>query len=96
MAKKTSRAAAKAATKTADSHEEIHWPFGPKNYLIFAIALVVIVIGFVLLGQGDITLSVLLLTMGYCVLLPIAIMANGKAEKSPASDPSGDSPQAIA
>jgi len=54
--------------------EEVEWPFGKKNYILFAAAVVVIVIGFVTLGQGSMTLAPLLLTIGYCVLIPAAIL----------------------
>jgi hypothetical protein len=100
MAKKTSRSAkssAKQSAKTAkgsDSQEEIRWPFGPKNYLVFALALVVIVIGYVTLGYGSMTLAPILLVLGYCVLIPVAIVVRGKAEDSPstAEKATSDSP----
>ena len=78
MAKKTTRQSTKPAV---DAHEELRWPFGPRNYLIFAMALVVIVIGYVTLGYGSMTLSPILLVLGYCVLLPIAIVVKGKPEE---------------
>lgn len=80
MAKKTTRPAPKAA-KT----EEISWPFGKKNYLIFAAAIVVIVIGYITLGYGSMTLSPALLVFGYCVLIPVAIMIKDKPD-NPAPD----------
>lgn len=63
-------------TESSDYHTE--WPFGKKNYILFAASLVVIVIGFVTLSQGSMTLSPILLVFGYCVLIPWAIMARGK------------------
>jgi len=83
MAKKTSKPAARTAAKVADSQEEIRWPFGPRNYLIFALALVVIVIGYVTLGYGSMTLAPILLVLGYCVLIPVAIIIRGKADDAP-------------
>ncbi len=96
MAKKVTKSSAKAAAKVAaDRHDEIRWPFGTKNYLVFALALVANVVGFVLLGQGDMTLSVFLLVVGYCVLLPIAIMIEDKPEESK-SGPEGATPADLA
>ncbi len=51
------------------------WPFGRKNYILFGVALAVIVLGFFLLSQNDITFAPLLLVVGYCVLVPWAIIA---------------------
>lgn len=51
------------------------WPFGKKNYVLFAVALVIIVIGFVLLGQGDTTWTAFFLVLGFCVFMPWAIYA---------------------
>ncbi|MFQ6007821.1 MAG: hypothetical protein ACE5K8_02615 [Candidatus Zixiibacteriota bacterium] len=62
----------KKILKTGD--EQIRWPFGKRNYLVFALALAVITIGYVALGQGSITLAPILLVLGYCVLIPIALL----------------------
>ena len=48
--------------------------FTRKNYVLLGVALAVIALGFVLLGQGSITLAPVLLVIGYLVLVPIAIM----------------------
>ena len=80
MAKKTQK-------KTAKDQGEVKWPFGPKNYLIFAIAMVVIIVGYITLGYGSITIAPILLVLGYCVLIPIAIIIKGRTdEESPATD----------
>ena len=70
-----------ARPKRAD---DIKWPFGPKNYILFAVALVVIIVGYISLGQGSITLAPILLILGYCVLVPLAIWIKGKPEETPA------------
>jgi hypothetical protein len=56
-------------------------PFTKKNYTLFAIGLAVIVLGYITLGYGSITLAPILLVLGYCVLIPIAIIINGGKEK---------------
>jgi hypothetical protein len=71
--KKKSSAVAVAAAPAA-------WPFGRKNYILFAVALAVIVLGFFLLSQNDITFAPLLLVVGYCVLVPWAIIAKDPAK----------------
>ncbi|KPL00279.1 MAG: hypothetical protein AMJ90_08605 [candidate division Zixibacteria bacterium SM23_73_2] len=60
--------------------------FGKKNYLWFGIGIIVIIIGYIALGMGDITLAPILLVAGYCVIIPISILIGikkGKTEQSP-------------
>ncbi|MBD3168215.1 MAG: hypothetical protein GF307_01950 [candidate division Zixibacteria bacterium] len=56
--------------------------FTSANYILFAIGIVVIVIGFISLRMGSITLAPILLVFGYCVVIPTAIMYRGKKEDS--------------
>jgi len=62
------------------------WPFGRRNYLIFGIGLAVIIIGYIALASGSITLAPLLLVIGYCVLIPISIMIKDKKKAPPAEN----------
>jgi uncharacterized membrane protein HdeD (DUF308 family) len=61
-------------TKTPLAANEMRWPFGKRNYIFMALALVVIILGYVSLGMGSITLAPLLLVIGYCVLIPVALI----------------------
>lgn len=70
------KVAPKAAPVVARAPEQ--WPFAKKNYIIGAVALVVMIIGFFLLGQGDTTASPILLVVAYLVLVPWAILARDK------------------
>jgi len=54
--------------------EELSKSFGQKNLILFLVALIVIVIGHVSLGMGSITLAPICLVLGYCVLVPLAII----------------------
>jgi hypothetical protein len=67
----------------------VEWPFGMKNYVLFAVAIVVIVIGYFLLGSGSMTMAPILLVLGYCVLIPVAIMVRGKEEALEEVDQAG-------
>jgi hypothetical protein len=69
--------------KTPRAKEKAALPFTSKNYILFAIGLFVIVIGYITLGYGSITLAPILLVLGYCVIIPIAIIINGRKEKPP-------------
>jgi hypothetical protein len=48
--------------------------FGRVNYYLMAIGLAFIVIGYIALASGSITLAPILLVLGYCVILPTAIL----------------------
>jgi hypothetical protein len=45
-----------------------------KNYIIMGVGLATIIAGFITLSGGSMTLAPLLLVVGYCVLIPIALL----------------------
>ena len=55
-------------------------PFGRRNWLLFGVGIAAIVLGYVLLsippadGFLSLTAAPLLLVLGYCVILPVAIL----------------------
>ena len=53
----------------------VELPFGRKNYILFGIAAVVILAGYVALAKGSITLAPILLLTGYLILIPWGILA---------------------
>jgi hypothetical protein len=63
--------------------------FTRNNYLILGVGLLFIVVGFIFLGVGDITISPILLVLGYCVIIPLGILFPKKKEGEPASEKSG-------
>jgi hypothetical protein len=71
----------KPRPKIVREKERAVLPFTKKNYILFTIGIFVIVIGYVTLGYGSITLAPILLVLGYCVLIPIAIIINGGKER---------------
>ncbi len=62
--------------------------FEKQNYLIFAMGVGVIILGYLAMMQGphdsflSLKLSPILLVLGYCVLIPIAILKRSKPPKS--------------
>jgi hypothetical protein len=95
MAKKDEyKSKPKAKPKMERVKEKAVLPFTKKNYILFAIGIFVIVIGYITLGYGSITLAPILLVLGYCVLIPIAIIINGGKEKpkEPARKPVEEPP----
>ena len=60
------------------------WSFGKINYQLFGIGLVVIAIGYIIMATGatesyqSVKLAPLILILGYCVLIPAAILIKPK------------------
>jgi xanthine/uracil permease len=48
--------------------------FGKRNYLIMGIGVLLIIAGFLFLAGGDITVSPILLVLGYCIVVPLGIL----------------------
>lgn len=63
-------------SKVVQSTTEL--PFGKKNWMYLGAALASIVLGFIALASGSITLAPILLVLGYCVLIPVGIMIKDK------------------
>jgi len=72
---------AKPKPKIERYKEKSVLPFSKKNYILFAIGILVIAVGYITLGYGSITLAPILLVLGYCVIIPIAIIINGEKER---------------
>ncbi|OPL17575.1 MAG: hypothetical protein AVO35_09065 [Candidatus Aegiribacteria sp. MLS_C] len=53
-------------------------PFTLVNYVLFALGLVDIVAGWFLLRGGHITAAPIMLILGYCVIIPMAIILRRK------------------
>ena len=59
-------------------------PFEKMNYLLFGAGLVVILLGYLALSQGpwdsflSLSLAPVLLVLGYCVIIPVAILYKKK------------------
>ena len=81
---KHARAAGEAAKRpvTAQKKKEPDFPFLKANYLLFAAGILVIILGFIFLAIGDITLSPILLIVGYCVIIPVALLYSRKQKKA--------------
>lgn len=63
-----------ARAQKQEEHPVDKWPFGPKNYVAFGLGVLSIVLGYVFLSKGSITAAPILLVLGYCVIIPLAIM----------------------
>ena len=65
------------ANKTSIFHS---WPFNKKNYVLFLIGLVTVILGYTLMYTGEtssfqsIVIAPIVLVLGYCVIIPVSIM----------------------
>ena len=48
--------------------------FSQTNLVLFLVSLLVIIAGHIALGMGSITLAPIALVLGYCILVPLAII----------------------
>jgi hypothetical protein len=59
-----------------------------RNFQIFAIAIITIIVGYFFLAKGpadsqaSLTVAPLILVLGYCILVPLAILYKPKSQKS--------------
>jgi membrane-anchored glycerophosphoryl diester phosphodiesterase (GDPDase) len=67
--------------KKVKEREKDSLGFTKRNYYLFALGLVVIVLGFITLRMGSITLAPILLVLGYCVIIPLSIIVDWKRKR---------------
>ena len=79
MAKKVKKT--KEKPKKPIRKPKVELPFGPRNYTWFGIGILVVVIGYISLAMGSLTLAPILLIAGYCVIIPISIIIPGEKKK---------------
>ena len=66
--------------KVNNNNDEGYWPFKKINYLIFGIGVLLIIIGYLLMGYGDVDsvlslkISPFILFIGYIILIPMSIL----------------------
>jgi len=75
----------KIRKKTTAAQEAL--PFSSTNYLLFGLGLLVIIIGYILLSIGpwnsfySLLAAPIFLVIGYCIIIPIAILYHKKKSK---------------
>ena len=68
--------------KTTKNNKSKSWPFNKKNYLLFGIGILVIILGYIIMGTGDVNsfqsikLAPILLFIGYLIIIPLSIFYN--------------------
>ena len=65
-----------------------NWSFSSKNYLIFGIGLVLIILGYFIMVMGTVnsfqslTLAPIMLFIGYIIIIPLALIYRDKSDKA--------------
>lgn len=65
----------------------LHFAMTPKNYIILAIGIVVIILGYVFMSENSVdgflptVLAPVFLIIGYCVIIPFGILYNDRSVK---------------
>ena len=65
--------------KTNKNNNSNNWPFNKKNYLLFGIGILVIILGYRIMATGEVNsfqsvkLAPILLVIGYLVIIPLSI-----------------------
>ena len=63
-------------------------PFGSENYIIFSVGIFLIILGYLSLSKGpwnsfwSLTLAPILLVIGYCIVIPVAILYRKKKKEN--------------
>ena len=63
------------------------WAFGKTNYIIFTVGLLSLILGYYLMASGSVnsfqslTLSPILLFLGYIIIIPMALVYREKVDK---------------
>ena len=64
------------------------WSFSSRNYIIFGIGLVMIILGYFIMEMGSVnsfqslTLAPIMLFIGYLVIIPLALIYRDKSNQS--------------
>jgi len=66
--------AARLALRGESVRHEPYLAFGRTNWILMGAGAVAIVLGYLLLGRGDVSLAPILLVGGYCGLIPLGIV----------------------
>ena len=82
MAKSDKNAVKAEKMEKAEKAEKKGLPFTRQNYLLMGAGLLAIIVGYISLGSGSITLAPILLVLGYCVLFPLGIIWGGRKNKT--------------
>ena len=70
----------KAARRPVETDLGFNW--GLPNSVLLGLGVAALVVGFMALARGSITLAPILLVAGYCVFIPASLLWRGRGEDS--------------
>jgi len=78
VSKSTTRV--RSQRKAAEADLGFNWGF--PNSVLLGLGLVTLVVGYLALSRGSITLAPVLLVLGYCVLVPASLLLRARRQAS--------------
>jgi len=54
---------------------------GRINFIILIVAALLMIIGYIMLAQNEITISILILAFAYVILVPLGLLYKGKSKE---------------
>lgn len=82
--------AVRRALRRGPAYRESRLVLGKLNYALLAGALVSIVVGFLLLARRETSLAPVLLVLGYCILIPAALLLERVPGRSGSGQPGAE------
>jgi len=77
-----SRPAARVRGTRRPAEADLGFKWGFINNLLLGVGVVVLVVGYVALSRGSITLAPVLLVLGYCGFIPASLILRGRNRES--------------
>lgn len=78
----TVRPVAKGKTPRKPAEVDLGFDWGLPNSLVLGAGVALLAVGYVALSRGSTTLAPVLLVLGYCVLIPTALLIRAKSGAS--------------
>ena len=78
----TAKSTVKSRQQRKPAEAGLGFNWGLANSLLLGTALAVLAAGYLALAKGSVTLAPVLLVLGYCGLIPAALLVRGRAQGS--------------
>ena len=77
-----SKPVVKARSQRKAPEYDLGFQWGVLNRVVLGLGITVLVVGYVALSRGSMTLAPVLLVLGYCVLIPASLLLHGRDRTS--------------
>ena len=78
----TSRSSARPRGQRRVVETDLGFSWGRFNSLLLGLGVALLVVGYVALSKGSITLAPVLLVLGYCGFIPASLLVRGRSQAS--------------